>query len=148
MERQDVDSKHGHHRSGTFHGNATRRLMSHEVMFAVLRGVWVWSASDPTCDSACVRIAQRIGYESCFFLCLGCWCVYTHASTVRTEEPGQLIPYVRCPRWPPRQQLVAHPHLSYSQNGLGWGWMKAARRHPNSSEPAALKQAGVGAASV
>lgn len=36
LERQDVDSKHGRHGSGTFNGEATHLLMSHEVMFVVL----------------------------------------------------------------------------------------------------------------
>ncbi len=37
LERQDVDSKHGRHGSDTFNSKATRLLMSHEVMFVVLR---------------------------------------------------------------------------------------------------------------
>lgn len=40
-ERQDVDSKHGRHGSGALDGEATRLLMSREVMFAVPGGVCV-----------------------------------------------------------------------------------------------------------
>lgn len=36
LERQDADSKHGRHGSGTFNSKATRLLMSQEVTFVVL----------------------------------------------------------------------------------------------------------------
>lgn len=36
MKRQDVNSKHSRHGSGTFNGKATPLLMSHKVMFVLL----------------------------------------------------------------------------------------------------------------
>lgn len=62
LERQDVDRKHGCHGSGTFNGKATRRLMSHDVMFVVLGesararpclSVWV-CAPVSKCESVCI----------------------------------------------------------------------------------------------
>lgn len=74
LERQDVNSKHSRHRSGTFNGKATPLLMSHKVMFVVLRecvSVGVLVCLDSTCDTAAVSICVHgIVHLMCVILSL------------------------------------------------------------------------------
>lgn len=123
LERQDVDSKRRRLGSGTFNGKATRLLMSHKVMFVVLR------------ECVCVFLVRVLFYVRqcthralvCFFLSFlhVCVCACTHLmdreQTKRVREaPIQLIQCVMRPRWVLQQQLLAQPtsHVPKMADGL------------------------------
>lgn len=117
-ERQDVNSEHGRHGSGTFNGKATRPLMSRKVMLVVLRepvSVGVFGLCDPARTRLSVCATQCILCVSLFSRVCACMHLMDREQTkcVRGAR-GQLIQCVRCPRWVPQQQLLAPLH---SQNG-------------------------------
>ncbi len=112
LERQDVNNIHGRQASGTLNSKATRLLMSHEVMFAVLGErasvsvlACVWFHVQP-CSNSASSVCHPFSVCACVCACMN---VMDREQTKSVRAPGQLIRYVRFPPVGPAATFIGPP---------------------------------------